>query len=995
MPELDDDVEAIKEGSYVYWMHQGGRQDDDIPRGTLGEVLDVDEKVRVEFPSGKVKIPAEELNVSDFQKGTYVHSTEDGLSDEVMGQVKGLDDGKLKVEFEGEIKIEKPKYLMKANFQADSFVFWKKADDDIPAGHVGKVKDDVTEKGKVRVSFPNGTWSFRARDLVKCQVQPGSYVQWTESDDDVAVGEIGEVTGEVSDSGKVKVAFSKGTWSFKSDQLILFELQLGAFVKWENIDEDVPKGDIGQVVGIKVSSNRLRVQFPKGRWKFKANELSSCRIQPGDLVVWCQEDEDIPRGDIGEVIRLNGRRLSIQWPKGHWSMRMTEVDKFKFQKGDRVQWTKSDDDVPEGCVGVVLGVRYAEDSGKRLYVNWPNGRWSFKPHTLVALNFDVEGANQLKLSFKRFDANGDGKLSEEEFVNVLSKLGEGGGLAPEECKQLFQALDKDGNGRLTVNEFIDYVFSDASKAAKMVLADGFGLNEFVGLPERKDYDDDFNDDEILDAGMKGQPMDRPPELKSSYSPEATEGIDADTEISKAEWATAMLTVGVPRAAAVTSFEAVQEEKFGKEILRLKDLAAELNGMGGPAGVEELRGAVGKVKHGEVDTIDLDTPSEEVEAERDLARKSGLDGLVFYICYHGKSREDAVKLLPDAKLSALEQKVLGEMSEEDLLKAVTDCWKRAPNLSAVASWQRARENCQREVQEIIDRCKEEGCRFRDKSFDPVEDQANVLYVDKKKPGWDCTVSMPYGWKQPSECRGVDKPCLTKNDAEFSDVKQGQIGDCFFVAALAAMAARRKSFLRQAIVAYDMDVGVYGVMLLEEMHFTYEIVDELLGVDDYDRVFYGKSATDKEEFWVSIVEKAFFKHMTCLENCDGGWGTEVVFSFMGGVWGKYDVEPKLVFDPKRFWEILDQASRNGEIMHATFIQPSKGRYSNGEGEDGQCGEHGMGCGLVENHAYSVLGNAVVDGHRLSSFRNPWAKRETRSCQVPRLRWLDHPHIDKNML
>ncbi len=43
----------------------------------------------------------------------------------------------------------------------------------------------------------------------------------------------------------------------------------------------------------------------------------------------------------------------------------------------------------------------------------------------------------------------------------------------------------------------------------------------------------------------------------------------------------------------------------------------------------------------------------------------------------------------------------------LVQAVQKGWKESHTLSAVASWQRARENCQREVQEIIDRCRAEG------------------------------------------------------------------------------------------------------------------------------------------------------------------------------------------------------------------------------------------------------------------------------------------------
>ena len=36
---------------------------------------------------------------------------------------------------------------------------------------------------------------------------------------------------------------------------------------------------------------------------------------------WCQFDEDIGHGDLGEVVRLDENKLSIQWPQGHWSMR--------------------------------------------------------------------------------------------------------------------------------------------------------------------------------------------------------------------------------------------------------------------------------------------------------------------------------------------------------------------------------------------------------------------------------------------------------------------------------------------------------------------------------------------------------------------------------------------------------------------------------------------------------------------------------------------------
>ena len=208
---IEIDVLCLQEGTYVYWMDQS----EDVPRGTLGVVIDVDgDERRVKFPNDKITVAATKLNASDFQKDTLVHFTKDGIADDQIGEVTDLEDGKLQINFQGETKSEKPKYLIKCDFQAGMFVQWSKADDDIPSGHVGEVLQDLNEKGKIKVKFPAGSWRFRPRDLVRCNVQPGSYVQWTSSDEDIKDGELGKVTGVSSGESHVKaktsVLFKKG-----------------------------------------------------------------------------------------------------------------------------------------------------------------------------------------------------------------------------------------------------------------------------------------------------------------------------------------------------------------------------------------------------------------------------------------------------------------------------------------------------------------------------------------------------------------------------------------------------------------------------------------------------------------------------------------------------------------------------------------------------------------------------------------------------------------
>eukprot|EP00913_Durusdinium_trenchii_P028902 g27099.t1 len=191
-------------------------------------------------------------------------------------------------------------------------------------------------------------------------------------------------------------------------------------------------------------------------------------------------------------------------------------------------------------------------------------------------------------------------------------------------------------------------------------------------------------------------------------------INGETPVSKAEWVSAMLTDGeVP----------------------LKELAAELNGIGSAAGVEELRAAVGKVKQGKVPAQDLEVAPEDNPFEKELATKTGIDGLLFHLNVRKMSYDDSAAELPNAKLSALEEKVLGEMGD-GLVDAVKEHAQNPPTLSAA----------------IIDQCTSSGEKFVDTTWNPTESdeaEAFVMYVDKEKPGWDCTATKPKSWKRIKE------------------------------------------------------------------------------------------------------------------------------------------------------------------------------------------------------------------------------------------------------
>ncbi|CAE7320026.1 unnamed protein product [Symbiodinium sp. CCMP2592] len=298
MSFMSDDPENMTEGKYVYWT----KQDDDVPRGHVGEIVDIqsDGDRRVKFPNGKWNFAPEKLNMCDFQKGTFVHATGDDYDFDTVGEVKDLEDGKFIVEIKGEKEKEKPKHLVRCDFQPGMYVFWIKSDDDIPAGHMGEVLADINDEGRVKVKFPNGRWRFRPSELVRGHVQPGAFVQWKSSNDDIATGELGKVTGSLDDDGKVEVQFAKDAGRFRPEELIFYEIQTNSFVNWRKSDDDVETGDVGRVERLK-DNGKLLVAFPKGSWSFHPGELRLFKLQPGMLVTWESYDDDIGKHDIGRL----------------------------------------------------------------------------------------------------------------------------------------------------------------------------------------------------------------------------------------------------------------------------------------------------------------------------------------------------------------------------------------------------------------------------------------------------------------------------------------------------------------------------------------------------------------------------------------------------------------------------------------------------------------------------------------------------------------------
>ncbi|XP_077236072.1 calcium-binding EF-hand family protein [Tasmannia lanceolata] len=69
-------------------------------------------------------------------------------------------------------------------------------------------------------------------------------------------------------------------------------------------------------------------------------------------------------------------------------------------------------------------------------------------------SLSLENMDEIEKVFKRFDSNGDGKISGSELGDVLNALGSS--TSPEEIRKMMDEIDKDGDGFIDLKEFADF-----------------------------------------------------------------------------------------------------------------------------------------------------------------------------------------------------------------------------------------------------------------------------------------------------------------------------------------------------------------------------------------------------------------------------------------------------------------------------------------------------------------------------------------------------------
>ncbi|XP_075462986.1 calpain-2 catalytic subunit-like isoform X2 [Ascaphus truei] len=270
----------------------------------------------------------------------------------------------------------------------------------------------------------------------------------------------------------------------------------------------------------------------------------------------------------------------------------------------------------------------------------------------------------------------------------------------------------------------------------------------------------------------------------------------------------------------------------------------------------------------------------------------------------------------------------------------------------------------EYQKLVQECLQQGRLFEDPQF-PAAPKS--LGYNQLGP-WSAE-TRGIEWRRPQEiCRFPQFVC---EDMKWTDVCQGQLGNCWFLAAAASLTLYPALMARVVPPTQSFQEGYAGIFHFQFWqygHWMDVVVDDRLPFKNGELVFV--HSAQKSEFWAALLEKAYAKLHGSYEALNGGWMSEAFVDFTGGLDESLDIK----VPPPSLYQLIHKAVVKHSLMGAAIKIQSQ-----------QESEMQTPEGLVKGHAYSVIATWEVKLHgrkiELLRLRNPWGKVEWNG------RWSDN--------
>uniref|UniRef100_A0A3Q3KQQ7 Calpain-3 n=1 Tax=Monopterus albus TaxID=43700 RepID=A0A3Q3KQQ7_MONAL len=242
---------------------------------------------------------------------------------------------------------------------------------------------------------------------------------------------------------------------------------------------------------------------------------------------------------------------------------------------------------------------------------------------------------------------------------------------------------------------------------------------------------------------------------------------------------------------------------------------------------------------------------------------------------------------------------------------------------------------------------------------------VLFEDPLFPANDSSLfysqkpSMKIEWKRPSEI--CENPQFIVDGANRTDICQGELGDCWLLAAIACLTLNEKLLYR--VIPQDQSftenyAGIFHFQFWRYGEWIDVVVDDRIPTCNNQLMF--TKSFRINEFWSALLEKAYAKLHGSYEALKGGNTLEAMEDFTGGVTEYFELSEA----PGELYNIMRKALERGSLMGCAIDIFSASEM-----------ESQTRHGLVKGHAYSIIALEECDGVakdtriRLIRLRNPW--------------------------
>lgn len=235
---------------------------------------------------------------------------------------------------------------------------------------------------------------------------------------------------------------------------------------------------------------------------------------------------------------------------------------------------------------------------------------------------------------------------------------------------------------------------------------------------------------------------------------------------------------------------------------------------------------------------------------------------------------------------------------------------------------------------------------------------------------------YTWQRASDVYGTSE--FVWNDICVNDIRQGDLGDCYLLSAIAALAEYPERVKHLFVSDQANQTGIYSVEL------CIGGIWQQIWLDDYfpfspSRQDFAFCKTKQKEIWVMLLEKAYAKVYGGYDNINGGTIDEALHEITGAPTKFHMIKGKRLSEEN--WQNITDAERRGFVMGCCT-----GNFT-GTGNDSNDGS----TGLSGSHAYTLLGayELVTEGsrkrllrageksspynERILKLRNPWGHSE----------------------